>query len=155
MRRHHLRQVHWHMSSSSVVTKPIDTSHGGHLGTWRVVTLMSSMLLGASGGFFRTPATPNPLKPHYSPLVLCCPHHSLAWPRTWLVSALGLSLVPARSGDGRGTLEREVGLHGCHRVYSNAATDTVTICSHCYVTDSAQHHHLPQSHNHLVTHTSC
>lgn len=64
MKGQHLRQVAWHVSSSSLFTKAIDTSHGGHLGSRRVVALMSSMMLGASGGFFRTPATPNPLKPH-------------------------------------------------------------------------------------------
>ncbi|MPD03604.1 hypothetical protein E2C01_099246 [Portunus trituberculatus] len=155
MRRRHLRQVAWHVSSSRLVTKAIDSSHGGHLASRRVVTLMSSMMLGASGGFFRTPATPNPpqapLLPPGPPLSPPLPHRT----GTWLASASAHSSVPARSGDARGGLEGEVGRHGCHRVYSNATTDTVTICSHCYVAASAQHHHLPQRHYHFVTHTSC
>ena len=155
MKGQHLRQVAWHVSSSTLVTKAIDTSHGGHLGSRRVVALMSSMMLGASGGFFRTPATPNPLKPHYSPLALRCLLLSLARPGTWLVLASALSSVPARSGDARGRLEGEVGRQGCHRVYSNAGTVTVTICSHCYVTAYAHHNHLPLRHNHFVTRTSC
>lgn len=98
--RRHLRQVAWHVSSSGLITKAIDTSHGGHLASRREAAMLSSMLLGASGGFFRSPATPNPLKPHYVPLLLRDPLTTLTRPRSWPASAsTRLSLVPARSGD--------------------------------------------------------